>query len=228
MSSSSHKNIFSSLAIDKEFPDHMRHKHQALRCAHVYALAIITIALASLGSVSCAWLYGEGQQFPAGSEHLQLPPIAVLSIYTGHMRYSRFHLKILLESLRRNPSIHYQFIHLFPDDNMTSERTPLKALVDNMKVTNFNITALNYSSFSSLVEDKLKIRINFNETWYYKLCDFKPTLAYLFPELADEERYKYWAYADIDMIWGNTSRFAYFFQGQYPIVQSGRCDDRLQ
>lgn len=39
----------------------------------------------------------------------------------------------------------------------------------------------------------------------YKLCDFKPAYALLFPEIV--ERYPFWGYIDIDMIFGNLDSF---------------------
>jgi hypothetical protein len=51
------------------------------------------------------------------------------------------------------------------------------------------------------------------------MCDYKPVLPYLFPHLVKPE-HKYWGYVDMDVVWGNWTRFAHLFQGQ-PIVRSG-------
>lgn len=39
----------------------------------------------------------------------------------------------------------------------------------------------------------------------YKLCDFKPTYGYIFPDLVKE--YDFWGYCDIDIIFGNIRNF---------------------
>lgn len=48
-------------------------------------------------------------------------------------------------------------------------------------------------------------------------------MAYLFPELARNDTYKYWGYADLDNIWGNISRFSHWFQPEanVPVVNTG-------
>jgi hypothetical protein len=76
------------------------------------------------------------------------------------------------------------------------------------------------SEFSELVHRRLNISVQLDSSWYYKMCDFKPTLAYLFPELAHKDTYQYWGFGDMDVIWGNISRFSHWFQGQYPFVHT--------
>jgi hypothetical protein len=40
--------------------------------------------------------------------------------------------------------------------------------------------------------EKLGINVPFTKKWFYKLCDYKPTLAYLFPEMFEiDGPYKY-------------------------------------
>jgi hypothetical protein len=73
------------------------------------------------------------------------------------------------------------------------------------------------------------------------MTDYKPTLAWLFPELFaenlptiitsfnrdfdvsfyDNKRFQYWGYVDMDLVWGNFSRFAHLFQGDYAVITSG-------
>ena len=86
-----------------------------------------------------------------------------------------------------------------------------------------NIHVVGISDFSKRAQEKLGLKSTITMEWYYKLCDFKPVLAYLYPEFAPEDRYKYWGYADMDLIWGNFSKFAHWFQAnpKQPFVITG-------
>jgi hypothetical protein len=55
-----------------------------------------------------------------------------------------------------------------------------------------------------LMSSKLNIR-NYNLKSSYKLCDIKPTYAYMFEDWIQE--YDYWGYGDIDLIYGNMWSF---------------------
>ncbi len=82
---------------------------------------------------------------------------------------------------------------------------------------NVHLEALTMSQFREVVKRRLHIDIEFNSSWYYKMCDYKPTLAYLFPHLmglneegeaidregGGRESYMYWGFADMDIVWGN-------------------------
>merc|ERR550537_1334752 len=92
---------------------------------------------------------------------------------------------------------------------------------EKYNLPNLFIKHLTIDEFRERVKDRLDIDVPFTSDWYYKLCDYKPTLAHLFPEVSDSQDYKYWGFADLDVVWGNTTRFAHLFQGQYPIVQAG-------
>ena len=50
-----------------------------------------------------------------------------------------------------------------------------------------------------------KLSIHFDPTSAYKLCDIKPTLAVIHPDIV--EGYDYWAFGDIDVIYGDIRRF---------------------
>ena len=97
------------------------------------------------------------------------------------------------------------------------------ALKEHLKVENLNIHVVSISDFNKRIQEKLGLKSTITMEWYYKLCDFKPVLAYLYPEFASEDKYKYWGYGDMDVIWGNFSRFAHWFQGspQQPFVITG-------
>jgi hypothetical protein len=61
-----------------------------------------------------------------------------------------------------------------------------------MHVDNFRVVTVTYSQFSDRVFDKLGIRVAYNQSWYYKMTDYKPTMAHLFPEIVNERKYAFW------------------------------------
>ena len=160
-------------------------------------------------------------QFPPGSEHLQLPNILHFSIFmekdTGH-HYT--HLPLLVESMRYNPKVQFVIINI-AENPALGFGGKMTALAAQLGATNLKIVTENIAAFTDRVYRRLNIRVPFTYDWYYKLCDYKPTLAYLYPELLDEKEYKYWGYGDMDIIWGNFSRFAGLFQGQHQFIISG-------
>eukprot|EP01036_Dinobryon_divergens_P043143 gene43143-57399_t len=83
---------------------------------------------------------------------------------------------------------------------------------------NFRLHSVSTTEFSKLVFNKLNLTIKVENTkaWHHKICDYKPTLAYLFPEFLDinngtGKQPAFWAYVDIDLVWGNISRFSHLF-----------------
>lgn len=52
---------------------------------------------------------------------------------------------------------------------------------------------------------KIKATLNADMSSPYKLCDYKPTYGYLFKDILN--KYDYWGYSDIDLIYGNLSEF---------------------
>jgi hypothetical protein len=156
------------------------------------------------------------EQFPPGSEQLPLPGLVLYSIYMGEIHYP--HMPFLLESMRWNPTVKFVIINIY---NSTKSVDNWKDVVKEHDVPNLHVEYLTHEQFSEVVHEKLKVRIHFDDTWYYKMCDFKPTLAYLFPLHADERQHGYWGYADLDVVWGNITRFSHLFQGGRPFVISG-------
>ena len=162
-------------------------------------------------------------QFPPGSEHLILPKIILFSIYMGKLKYN--HLPLLLESMRWNPKVQFTLINLI-EDNSPQDVAEITQLKQDMGITNFHVEVVTLSEMRKLVKARLDIDVPFEADWFYKMCDYKPTLAYLFPNLlatTDGEAYRYWGYGDLDVIWGNFTRYAGWFQGDpmYPFVISG-------
>lgn len=163
-------------------------------------------------------------QFPPGSEHLVLPDILHFSIFMekepGQCKYT--HLPLLVESMRWNPKVQFVIINIAdnPDIGFGAKMTSLSKQLgaSNLKVVTESLTA-----FTERVLKRLNIMVPFTKDWFYKLCDYKPALAYLYPEIVAEKPFKFWGYGDMDIIWGNFSRFATLFQGDYQFIISGKC-----
>lgn len=157
-------------------------------------------------------------QFPEGDENLKLPPILIFTLHMGPINI--LHLPLLLESMKWNPDVEFVVVNIIEDENAV-EVTGVKAQIAKAALPNFRLEFISGNSFRELVVDKLGIRIALTKEWQTKVLDFKPTLAHLFPHLLSQRPYKYWGYSDIDLIWGNFSRFSGWFQGNIPFVVSG-------
>jgi hypothetical protein len=157
------------------------------------------------------------QQFPDGADLIPMPRMVLFSIFMGEISYP--HIPFLLTSMKWNPNIHFFIINIY-----NPERTQLvnwKAFVEEYGGPNLHVEYLTLTEFSDRVYQRLNVKIAFTDSWYYKMCDFKPTLAFLFPELSSNSTYKFWGYADLDVVWGNITKFSYLFSGERPFVISG-------
>jgi hypothetical protein len=121
--------------------------------------------------------------------------------------------------MKYNPNIDFILIHI---SDSLSDFMMIQQLKKKLSIKNFKILKFNFYSFNKLISNKLNITINVNESWYYKMNDFKPTLGYLFSHILENyPQESFWGYCDMDIIWGNVTRFSYWFQGDYPIVITG-------
>jgi hypothetical protein len=157
------------------------------------------------------------QQFPDGADLIPMPRMVLFSIFMGEISYP--HIPFLLTSMKWNPNINFVIINIY-----NPERTQLvnwKAFVEEYGGPNLHVEYLTLTEFSDRVYQRLNVKIAFTDSWYYKMCDFKPTLAFLFPELSSNSTYKFWGYADLDVVWGNITKFSYLFSGERPFVISG-------
>ncbi len=128
--------------------------------------------------------------------------------------------------MKWNQKVQFVIINVISDGVIkdgADEAKDISDLKEKLEVNNLHIEKITVSDFSKRVQDRLHINVKMDMSWYYKMCDYKPTLAHLFPELVSEEKYKYWGYADLDVIWGNFSRYAHWFTGDshQPFVISG-------
>ena len=167
-------------------------------------------------------IYQQGEQFPLGSDKLVLPNILLFSIHMGTIKYG--FTQLTLESMKWNPQVHFVLIQIV--DGM-AEANLIVQLANYTNVPNFSIKILTMEEWRIKVLERLGIDVPWDKSWFYKLCDYKPVLARMFPEYVNvsmisskpEERfYKYWGYADMDVIWGSFQKYAHWFQGDFPFV----------
>lgn len=100
-----------------------------------------------------------------------------------------FWMPFFLESCRRNPDIDWL---LFSDCGVPDNLPP-----------NVRLEEIGYREYCSLVSSRLGI--DFSPVHAYKLCDIKPALGYI-----HEDRlagYDFWAFGDIDLVYGNLREY---------------------
>jgi hypothetical protein len=172
----------------------------------------------SLALLVCSWFVHGNRlykhQFPL--KHSAMPGLVLYSVYMGEITYP--HLPFLLTSMKWNANVDFVIINVYNPN--TTKLENWKALQQEYGPPNLHVEYVTISQFSDVVFEKMKVRVPFDDSWYYKLCDYKPTLPYLFPQFASPEKYKYWGYADLDVVWGNITAFSHLFQGR-PYVITG-------
>ena len=88
--------------------------------------------------------------------------------------------------------------------------------------SNVRVHGVALQDFKRLVHRKLGVDLPLNATsmlWARKLPEMKMLSALLFNELLTP-RHRYWGYFDLDLVWGNVSRFAHWFQGDFLAVKT--------
>ncbi len=113
--------------------------------------------------------------------------IAIIICYFGKFPW---YFLYFLHSCSYNPDITFFII---TDNGISQYKKPKNVI--------FIIKTL--LEIKTIAKDKLGFKISIDTP--YKLCDFKPAYAYLFPELI--EGYGFWGYTDIDLIFGNIRAF---------------------
>jgi len=68
---------------------------------------------------------------------------------------------------------------------------------------NVKIIIMSFDDMRKLVKSKVNFATNINKP--YKLCDFKVLYGKIFAEYINE--YSHWGHCDLDVIWGNLSKF---------------------
>ena len=93
--------------------------------------------------------------------------------------------------------------HLFTDAHVPGK------VPDNLKIQTFSL-----EEFSALASKNLSIPVHLEIT--YKVCDFKPAFAEIFAEYI--RNYDFWAFGDLDLVYGNVDAFLSPFLNDFDIV----------
>lgn len=115
-----------------------------------------------------------------------VPSICFVIPYFGRWP---FWMPLFLESCRSNPDIHW----LLFSDCGEPENLP----------ANVRVEAIDYANYCALVSERLGIP--FAPANPYKLCDLKPALGFVHQEQLQE--YDFWAFGDIDLIYGRLREY---------------------
>ena len=97
-------------------------------------------------------------------------------------------MHLLLESMKWNPTVKFIVIHVIEEGSTQADK--LIALKADVGVPNLQIVAISIPAFSALVNDKLGLTVKMTAAWFYKLCDYKPTLGFLFADMIPESDFK--------------------------------------
>ena len=108
------------------------------------------------------------------------------------------YFELYLDSCKHNFQIDWIFI--------TDNKLDIDA--ENVKIVNYT-----YEDFKKRVQKCFDFPVALDSP--YKWCDFRPAIAYIFPEIVSS--YDYWGFCDCDLIWGNLSKF-------YPDTLIGQFD----
>ena len=140
-----------------------------------------------------------------GSKSIKnLKSLGIISCYFGKLPW---YFEYFTLSCKYNQSIHFFIV--------TDDVSYAKELPSNVRLIYMSLTELN-----AIASKKLGFFIDIK--YGYKLCDFKPAYGLLFSNLL--EKYDFWGYGDIDVIFGNIRNFiTNDILTQYELV-SGRPD----
>lgn len=97
------------------------------------------------------------------------------------------------------PNINFTFSSM-----QNNEEIDWYIFTDNVvkeKYNNIFFIKYSFKEIQTLIKEKIGTNINY----VYKLCDYKPTYGYLFEEYI--EKYDFWGYCDLDVVFGDISRF---------------------
>jgi len=90
--------------------------------------------------------------------------------------------------MKWNPIVQFIIVNIVEDGSKQADK--IVNLKKVMNVENLHIEVVSITRFNVIVNTKLGINATVDSSWYYKMCDYKPTLAFLFPELVPESKYK--------------------------------------
>jgi hypothetical protein len=152
------------------------------------------------------------RQFTPESDQLPLPSLVVFSLFMGELGYE--YVELTLESMRLNPNVDFVVVNIVSEDKDSSSGVNVLQMVSKrLHIPNLKVLQPTLVEFRALVKRKLGIDVPLTHDWAWaeKMRDYKPTLGLLFEDHAPEHKYAYWGYSDMDLIWGNITRFSHLF-----------------
>lgn len=99
------------------------------------------------------------------------------------------YFNLFLKGCENNPEYHFLFFTDCPIPN---------TIIQNVKYIPFSLT-----EFSHLASQKLELNLKVEKA--YKLCDYRPAFGKIFEDYIN--KYDYWGYGDIDLIYGDLSSY---------------------
>jgi hypothetical protein len=114
--------------------------------------------------------------------------IALVITYFGKLPFwfPAFHL-----SCTYNPDIQWLIFADMPHPEPCS---------DNVQFIPFSSAA-----FCSLASEKLQMRVQLDDNFLYKICDYKPAFGLIYEDFL--QKYDFWGHCDMDILWGNIRSF---------------------
>jgi hypothetical protein len=133
--------------------------------------------------------------------------VVVICVYFGRLPSFK---DFVFKTIAHNPGID---MLLFTDQDLESK-------YDNLKISSLTI-----ADFEVRVSRLLGLDTRLARP--YKCCDYKPAYGLIFQDMI--KQYDYWAFSDIDMLWGNFPNFLEGWLEYFDIVSthSGRLNGPL-
>ena len=97
------------------------------------------------------WLYEEGQQFPPGSEHIELPHMLLYTIFMGDIVAAYKHIELTLESMRLNPKVQFVLINIATDKHTAHAIREMKR---ELRVMNFHVKVSTFADLSHRLRNR--------------------------------------------------------------------------
>lgn len=111
-------------------------------------------------------------------------------------------MPLFLETCRRNPNLTFFFY---------SDCEEIKG------IDNIIFHSISWNDYCSFISEKLSAEFHPNRA--YKLCDVRPFYGYLYEE--ELTGYDFWGFCDIDLMFGNTSKFlSDKFLSKYDVIST--------
>lgn len=118
----------------------------------------------------------------------RMKSICIIIPYLG--KWPRW-FSIYLETCRYNPTINWLFF---------TDCSAPKGINQNIKFLKMDLR-----DFNSLASKKLGLKVNLKNNYIYKVVDFKPAYGIIFEDYLN--KYDFWGYSDLDVIYGDIRKF---------------------